>query len=102
MGAKEGDFEAARAKEAEVAGTVALFESLVAGNGTILGTFTIADCCAAPVTLPHDEHEDGHDAVSEAAALPRDGRRPATRSAPRAPSSSSDGPLRQTRVSPAR
>jgi glutathione S-transferase len=49
MGAKEGDFEAARAKEQAVAGTVALFESLVADNGTILGAFTIADCCAAPV-----------------------------------------------------
>jgi glutathione S-transferase len=49
MGAKEGDFEAARAKEQAVAGTVALFDRLVAGNGTILGTFTIADCCAAPV-----------------------------------------------------
>jgi glutathione S-transferase len=49
MGAREGDFEAARAKERAVAGTVALFESVVADNGTILGAFTIADCCAAPV-----------------------------------------------------
>jgi glutathione S-transferase len=49
LGATEGDPEAARAKEAAVAGTVALFEGLVAGNGTILGAFTIADCAAAPV-----------------------------------------------------
>jgi glutathione S-transferase len=49
MGAKEGDFEAARARELAVAGTVALLESVVADNGTILGSFTIADCCAAPV-----------------------------------------------------
>jgi glutathione S-transferase len=49
LGAKEGDPEAARAKEAAVAGTVALFERLVADNGTVLGTFTIADCAAAPV-----------------------------------------------------
>jgi glutathione S-transferase len=47
--ARAGDFEAARAREPEAAGTVALFESVVADNGTVLGTFTIADCCAAPV-----------------------------------------------------
>jgi glutathione S-transferase len=49
MGAREGDFAAARAKEPEVAETVALFERLVAENGTVLGSFTIADCAAAPV-----------------------------------------------------
>jgi glutathione S-transferase len=49
LGAREGDFAAAREKEAEVADTVALFERLVADNGTVLGTFTIADCAAAPV-----------------------------------------------------
>ena len=43
------DPEGARAKEAEIAGTLQLFEALVAGNGTVLGSFTIADCCAAPV-----------------------------------------------------
>ena len=43
------DPEGARAKEAEIAGTLQLFETLVAGNGTVLGSFTIADCCAAPV-----------------------------------------------------
>jgi glutathione S-transferase len=49
MGGREGDFAAARAKEPEVAETVALFERLVAENGTVLGSFTIADCAAAPV-----------------------------------------------------
>jgi glutathione S-transferase len=49
LGGKEGDPETARVKEAAVAGTVALFEQLVAGNGTVLGAFTIADCAAAPV-----------------------------------------------------
>ena len=49
LGGKDGDPAAARAKEAQVAGTVELFEELVADNGTILGTFTIADCAAAPV-----------------------------------------------------
>jgi glutathione S-transferase len=49
LGAREGDFEAARAKERAVAPTVALLERLVAANGTVLGSFTIADCCAAPV-----------------------------------------------------
>jgi glutathione S-transferase len=49
FGARAGDFEAARAKERTAAPTVALFESVVAGNGTVLGTFTIADCCTAPV-----------------------------------------------------
>ena len=43
------DREAGRAKEAEMAPQLELFERLVAGNGTVLGTFTIADCCAAPV-----------------------------------------------------
>jgi glutathione S-transferase len=43
------DAEGARAKEAEVAAQVELFERVVAGNGTALGTFTIADCAAAPV-----------------------------------------------------
>ena len=32
-----------------MAGAVTLLERLVAANGTVLGTFTIADCCAAPV-----------------------------------------------------
>ena len=49
MGAREGDFDAARAKEPEVAETVALLERIVAGNGTVLGSFTIADCAVAPV-----------------------------------------------------
>ena len=49
LGGRAGNFEAARDKEREVARTVALLESVVAGNGTVLGTFTIADCCAAPV-----------------------------------------------------
>jgi glutathione S-transferase len=51
MGFNSGppDPDGARAKAAEIAGQVELFEGLVAGNGTVLGTFTIADCCAAPV-----------------------------------------------------
>ena len=49
LGACAGDPAAARAKEREVAGAVTLLERLVAANGTVLGTFTIADCCAAPV-----------------------------------------------------
>ncbi len=43
------DREAGRAKAAEIGDQLELFERLVAGNGTVLGTFTIADCCAAPV-----------------------------------------------------
>lgn len=43
------DPDGARAKEAEIAAQVELFEGLVAGNGTVLGSFTIADCAAAPV-----------------------------------------------------
>jgi glutathione S-transferase len=43
------DPDGARAKAAEIAGTVELFEGLVADNGTVLGTFTIADCAVAPV-----------------------------------------------------
>ena len=43
------DPDGARAKAAEVAGQLQLFEGLVADNGTVLGTFTIADCAAAPV-----------------------------------------------------
>ncbi|MDX6627997.1 MAG: glutathione S-transferase [Gaiellales bacterium] len=43
------DLDGARAKEAEIAAQVELFEGLVAGNGTVLGSFTIADCSAAPV-----------------------------------------------------
>ncbi|HET6171101.1 MAG TPA: glutathione S-transferase family protein [Gaiellales bacterium] len=43
------DPEGARAKEAEVAATVELFERVVADNGTVVGSFTIADCAAAPV-----------------------------------------------------
>ena len=43
------DLEGARAKAAEIAGTLQLFDGLVADNGTVLGTFTIADCAAAPV-----------------------------------------------------
>jgi glutathione S-transferase len=49
LGGCAGDPVAARAKEREVAGAVTLLERLVAANGTVLGTFTIADCCAAPV-----------------------------------------------------
>jgi glutathione S-transferase len=49
FGAGEGDFAAARAREQETAGTVALLESVLSDNGTVLGTFTIADCCLAPV-----------------------------------------------------
>jgi glutathione S-transferase len=43
------DLEGARAKAAEIAGTLQLFDGLVADNGTVLGTFTLADCAAAPV-----------------------------------------------------
>jgi glutathione S-transferase len=43
------DPEGARAKADEIAGTLQLFDGLVADNGTVLGTFTIADCAAAPV-----------------------------------------------------
>jgi glutathione S-transferase len=43
------DREAGRAKAVEMAPQLELFERLVADNGTVLGTFTIADCCAAPV-----------------------------------------------------
>jgi glutathione S-transferase len=43
------DPEGARAKADEIAGTLQLFDGLVAENGTVLGTFTIADCAAAPV-----------------------------------------------------
>jgi glutathione S-transferase len=43
------DAAGAQAKAGEVAPTVELFERLVADNGTVLGRFTIADCCAAPV-----------------------------------------------------
>jgi glutathione S-transferase len=43
------DSVGAHAKAGEIAPTVELFERLVADNGTVLGTFTIADCCAAPV-----------------------------------------------------
>jgi glutathione S-transferase len=43
------DAEAAQAKAVELAPQIALFERLVADNGTVLGTYTIADCCAAPV-----------------------------------------------------
>jgi glutathione S-transferase len=43
------DPDGARAKAAEVAGQIQLFEGLVSDNGTVLGTFTIADCAAAPV-----------------------------------------------------
>lgn len=43
------DPDGARAKEAEIAAQVELFEGVVADNGTVLGTFTIADCAAAPV-----------------------------------------------------
>ena len=43
------DPDGARAKEDEVAAQVQLFEGVVADNGTVLGTFTIADCAAAPV-----------------------------------------------------
>ena len=43
------DPDGARAKAAEIAPQVELFERLVADNGTVLGAFTIADCCAAPV-----------------------------------------------------
>jgi glutathione S-transferase len=49
FGAGEPDLAAARARERETAATVALLESLVAANGSVLGTFTIADCCVAPV-----------------------------------------------------
>jgi glutathione S-transferase len=49
FGAGPSDAEGARAKAAEIAPKVELFERLVADNGTVLGTFTIADCCAAPV-----------------------------------------------------
>jgi glutathione S-transferase len=43
------DPEGARTKAAEIAPQMELFEGLVADNGTVLGAFTIADCCAAPV-----------------------------------------------------
>jgi glutathione S-transferase len=43
------DPDGARAKEDEVAAQVQLFEDVVADNGSVLGTFTIADCAAAPV-----------------------------------------------------
>ena len=43
-----GDREAARATAAEIAPTLELFDGLVAGDGTVLGHFTIADCAIAP------------------------------------------------------
>lgn len=43
------DREAGRAKALEMAPQLELFERLVADNGTVLGSFTIADCAAAPV-----------------------------------------------------
>lgn len=43
------DLEAGRLKGREIAPQLELFEGLVADNGTVLGTFTIADCAAAPV-----------------------------------------------------
>jgi glutathione S-transferase len=49
FGAGPSDPQGARAKAAEIAPKIGLFEQLVADNGTVLGTFTIADCCAAPV-----------------------------------------------------
>lgn len=49
FGAGPSDAQGARAKAAEIAPKIELFEQLVAENGTVLGTFTIADCCAAPV-----------------------------------------------------
>jgi glutathione S-transferase len=49
FGAGEPDLAKARAKERETAGTIALLERLVAGDGSVLGGgFTIADCCIAP------------------------------------------------------
>ncbi|HEY0516685.1 MAG TPA: glutathione S-transferase family protein [Solirubrobacteraceae bacterium] len=49
FGAGPSDAQGARAKAGEIASKIELFEQLVADNGTVLGTFTIADCCAAPV-----------------------------------------------------
>jgi glutathione S-transferase len=49
FGAGPSDAQGAGAKAAEIAPKIELFEQLVADNGTVLGTFTIADCCAAPV-----------------------------------------------------
>jgi glutathione S-transferase len=49
FGAGPRDAQGAGAKAAEIAPKIELFEQLVADNGTVLGTFTIADCCAAPV-----------------------------------------------------
>jgi glutathione S-transferase len=46
---ENGDPEAARNAERAIAGTLALFDRLVApGGGYALGRFTIADCAAAP------------------------------------------------------
>jgi glutathione S-transferase len=49
FGAVPGDAAAARAKEREIASTVALFDSLVSPSGYWLEDFSIADVAAAPV-----------------------------------------------------
>jgi glutathione S-transferase len=49
FGGAPGDPDAARAKEQEVAATLALFDSLVSPSGYWVGEFSIADVAAAPV-----------------------------------------------------
>jgi glutathione S-transferase len=45
---EDGDLAAAREPAARIAPTLAIFDRLVADNGTVAGSFTIADCAIAP------------------------------------------------------
>ena len=49
--AKSIDLEGARVAAEEIAPMMATFEQLVATNGTVLGSYTIADMAAAPALL---------------------------------------------------
>ena len=70
------DPEGARAKEAEIAAQLQLFERLVAGNGTVLGSVHDRRLLRGARALPHAQHRHGPHAVPEAAAPARDGHGP--------------------------
>jgi glutathione S-transferase len=46
---EDGDQEAIRAATPGAEAALDVFEQIVADNGTLLGSFTIADCAAGPV-----------------------------------------------------
>ncbi len=70
------DLEGARAKAAEIAGTLQLFDGLVADNGTVLGTLHDRRLRGRSRAVPYAQHRHGPRAVPAAAAAPRGGHGP--------------------------